>query len=313
MRENKLNQLMEHLRSAQLAEQHLQHLSNRAEIERKRLLKLEKQLDKEYLDYVRLKRLSVRGLFQNILRDKQKQLEIEHQEYLHATLQYNECLKSLDLIEFEQKVLLEKVAGLEDLRKQVESLLLQRDSALSKQYPQLHRALITIDKSNEDLLLLKREIHDAAIVTAKAHQIITEMIQLIQEEINDDLNWGDFSNRGLLQKEFQERKRMDRVVDLSFSLKSHIKKLQMELDDIYRLKSIPRFNRFDDLDTLNEIFYDRLVSDWILSKELSSTFKYLRNADDSLKRIASTLDNLLKQSDHQIKYLEEKRRRLLEE
>lgn len=311
MSENKLNQLLERYQSAKLAEKHLRFLRKRHQEELLRLRQLEAQLDKEYLDYIRLNQLSIRGLFMEILGNKDRQLEIEYQEYLHATLQYNDCLKSVELIEFELEILEEKVAGIANLRLQVEGFLKQKNSSISKDHPQLHRELVDIENSMEELTMLKREIHEAAIVNAKAHQVIFEMLTLIRQEISSDLRWGDFSNRGLLKKGLEERNRMDKVVDLSFKLKGHIKSLQRELDDIYQMKSVTRFNRFNDLETLNEIFYDRLVSDWILSKELSSTFKYLHNADDSLKQISETLKKLLKQADYQIGYLEGKKSKLL--
>lgn len=305
MNDQELDQLLERYRTARLAAKHLTQVQKTREQETGRLQRLEAQLDKEYLDYVRLKNFSIRGLFLKLLGNKDQQLDIEYQEYLHATLQYNECLKSLELLDFEENVLQEKVANLEKMRLQIEQLLTVRNSQLSQKYPRLYREIKRIERSKTKMVELKREIHEALIIAARSRYVIQQMMDLIQAEISSDLAWGNFSNLGS-SSDFTSRGRMDQVVDLSFQLKNHFKSLQVELDDVYRMKSVTRFDSLYDLERLNEIFYDRLVSDWILSQGLSSTFQTLRHASDSIRRIMVTLKNQQGITDQQLKYLDTK-------
>lgn len=102
---------------------------------------------------------------------------------------------------------------------------------------------------------LKREIHEALIIAARSRYVIQQMMDLIQAEISSDLSWGNFSRPGS-PSDFTNRGRMYQVVDLSFQLKNHFKSLQVELDDVYRMKSITRFDPFYDRECLNDIFYD---------------------------------------------------------
>lgn len=106
MNDQQLSQLLAQCRTARLAAKHLTQVRKTREQEMERLHRLEEQLDKEYLDYIRLKNFSIRGLFLKLLVNKDQQLDIEYQEYLHATLQYNECVKSLEILGFEENILI---------------------------------------------------------------------------------------------------------------------------------------------------------------------------------------------------------------
>ncbi len=73
------------------------HLKN-LEAERKPLIQI---LRKEKADVNKLYAMSVNMLFRHFLKNTELQLEIEHQEYVVATLRYNEFINAFNLPDYE--------------------------------------------------------------------------------------------------------------------------------------------------------------------------------------------------------------------
>ncbi len=64
------------------------------------------KMNKEHQDVIKLEKLSKQLLFKTILGNKELQLEIERQEYLQAVLEYNATAYNIDLIKYEQEILI---------------------------------------------------------------------------------------------------------------------------------------------------------------------------------------------------------------
>ena len=101
--------MIEAYQSMVMARQHLAKLKLRIEEERKACAVLLDLLNKEYEDIEALEKANVSRLFALVLKNQEEQMEIERQEYLHAAIKYREACKMLELLEFEQKVLEEKL------------------------------------------------------------------------------------------------------------------------------------------------------------------------------------------------------------
>ena len=97
-----LKKAIEAHNSLQRVKNHLDHVIRQIREEERTLKELGEVLKKEHRDVKKLEKLSVKGIFHEFLGDKKKQLEIERQEYLDAVMRYNECVKFLELLEFER-------------------------------------------------------------------------------------------------------------------------------------------------------------------------------------------------------------------
>jgi len=130
-----LEKLLADYQSIIHAKKHLTKLNQRLEEEELVLADLDLILEKEYQGVRKLEGLSVTSLFQTFLGNKEEQYEIEKQEYLHAVLMYNEAKKTVDLLSYEQQVLLEKAQRQQVVYEQLTSLLTER-----KQLIRMHPA-----------------------------------------------------------------------------------------------------------------------------------------------------------------------------
>ena len=86
-----IQQLIGSYQSAFFAQKHFDKVKVRLIEEQKQLANLSAALEKEQLDVLKMQHLTLKGIFHSILGDKKQQYEIEKQEYLMATMAYNEA------------------------------------------------------------------------------------------------------------------------------------------------------------------------------------------------------------------------------
>ena len=93
---------------------------------------MDKQLDKELKDIQKLEKLGLKSLFHKVLGSKEEELERERQEYLALNLKYKELIKSIEIAEFEEKVLAKKVVEIEVVERYLAKLMDQREKEILK-------------------------------------------------------------------------------------------------------------------------------------------------------------------------------------
>lgn len=310
-RNYQLENLIAEYRSIMLAKSHLYRLKLRLQSEKTNLIKLEDILEKEYQDLERFKETSVRKLFHKILKSKEQQYEIEKQEYLHAVLQFKDCKNIIDLLDFERSVLEEKISKEKLIRQQVDSLVSQRNLMISEKYVGFKNLMIALSGQLDQKLAYKREIHEALIVGLKASDIFKRMIQLIKKAKTEG-GWG-MKNFHKVASEDGLQTYIDQAHQLSHRAKPILQELQDELEDVYKHKNIKRLNRMEDFQHFNELYHDRLISDWIVKNKIVSTLNYLRGTADTLTQIVETLKIQLKMTEKEIAYLQERKEKVINE
>lgn len=304
------NLIAEH-RSIMLAKNHLFRLESRLKLEKENLLKLENILEKEYQDLERFKDTPVNKLFYKILKSREEQYEIEKQEYLHAVLQFKDAESMIQLLEFEQGVLVEKISKEKVVKQQLTSLISQRDFLVNKKYVGFKEAMIGIHHQMDQKLSYKREIHEALIVALKAKDTFNKMIHLLELAQSDE-GWG-MKNFHLGKLNSEQKPYIDQVFKLSYQAKQLLMELEDEMDDVYEHKSIKRINRIDEFQHFTEVYYERLISDWIVKNRIISALNYLNGKADSVTRIVETLKIQLKMTEKSIKYLNERKQTVIDE
>jgi uncharacterized protein involved in exopolysaccharide biosynthesis len=73
---------------------------------------LELSMQKEFEDIEALEKIGMKALFYKVLGSQEEQVEKERQEYLQASLKYDQARKSLELLEFEYNILSKKTGSL---------------------------------------------------------------------------------------------------------------------------------------------------------------------------------------------------------
>ena len=305
---DQIEQLIGEYRSILLAKKHLTKLQRRIASTEHDLKLLERIKLKEYKEVRALETLSVTSLFQTILGNKKEQYEIEKQEYLHAVLKYKEYAKTLELMIYEKEVLEEKVAKEDKTLEILNERLLQRDVEISAKYLNFRNQLIQVNEETDATLGAQREANEANIVGVKALIRLNEMIELLQKA-HDQEAWGkDF---GVLTAWSKVEKYVNEAHEVSIQLKLHLLELKDEMDDVFIDSPFKVYSPIQEFMHFHDIYYDRLVSDWIIQEKIVSVLNYLKGLKDNLRLVLNTLKSLLDTHDKKLAMLRQEKADIL--
>lgn len=305
--QSKLNGLLAAFKSIQIAKRHLIKLKPRLKEESEKLEELTLILNKEYDDLVQLEKMGITKLFSKFLGSYEEKYEIERQEYLHAFLQYKSCKKSIELLEFEINIIREKIEEEEEVRLEIEQLIITRDELTAKNYPSIKNKLQRISEKRDRHLDYIRELREAIGLSYEIQSLFSNMIQLFRKT-NQEGQWK-------LNSAFKTFKENDIPIDqahqLFFKVKQLLLKLDDELEDIYAFKRIGRWHKFKELQHFNVIYYDRLISDWVVKGSVDSTLNYIQGLNDSVDMISKSLEYQVSMTERKTAKLEEEQAALI--
>ena len=211
-----IEQSIELYQSIIMAKSHLGNLNKRIQEESEELDRLHDILQKEYKDVLRMEQQSLQGLFKRMLGSFEEQYELEKQEYLHAALRYNECKKTLELLEFERDVLLEKVAKEPKALEKLSSMVSQRKTYFAEKYPDLKARLNSLSEQTDTQIALKSKLHATIIIALNAKKVLNRMYDLLGYINGGSDVWGFYPSYQEIQ---EEKKRINEAHDLSYKVK----------------------------------------------------------------------------------------------
>jgi len=307
--DSKLENLVAEYRSIRLAKSHLEKLQVRLQEDHVTLRELAFILEKEYQDVLRMKKFKVKDLFIRVLDSEDEQYEIEKQEYLFAALQYNECKKSVELLEFEERILLEKVAKESKIKRELTALIKDREATISLKYPYIKEQLLDISLQIDSNFAYKRELHEAIIVGLKAQKVLEQMIHFLTLGSKNSAGWGVYAPT---YQAVQVQKKMykgylDEAHKLSHKAKQLLSELDDEMADIYAIKSSVRTHHFEEFRNFTNIYHDNLISDWILQKRIHATLNTISSTVANVRRLILTLKSQLKKTETSIEVLKKRK------
>lgn len=111
-----IKKLLEEHQSLKKSEARLAEIVPEIEKVNREVQTLEQQMRKEFEDIENLEKLGMKALFYKVLGSQEEQLEKERQEYLQASLKYDQVRKNLELLEFEYNILKKKIRKSSDNR-----------------------------------------------------------------------------------------------------------------------------------------------------------------------------------------------------
>lgn len=298
---------LEAYQNIQLVKKHLSHVHLQLEAAHAQLLELEWILDKEQRDVEALEKTSLTSIFYKLLGNKEQQLEKEKQEYLQAFLQYQDGKKSIELLEFEKKVLKEKLLNEKAIKIKLRDLKRQREIHLIKNDKIKGKEILQFDSQIEEKLLLQRELREALIVGIKAK----DELEKITIQLKRSPAWGQWeAYHGLAKLSFNS---IDKARNHAISAKQFLSELELELRDIYGRKRFKIASLLNHFLYFTDEFNDNLISDWIVAERIRNVSSGVLGIKDKLIRINNTLRIELKQADIAIKYLESQKEKVLNE
>ncbi len=308
--QNELREALQSQQSADKVRKHLEQLDKRLEAEYKQVEALAEALEKEDKYYEKLQQLSLKGLFYSVLGNKQQQMEKEKQEYLQASLKYDDAIKTSKLMEYERKVLQEKLDKLVGIDKKVAELLQLREREMTKSGSPQGRQLLAISQKIEAQLRMDHEIVEALAVADETVEVLASMFNYLQKA----RNWGNWNRRGKggIVNTMIRRSNVDQARTLASRARFLLQKFEDELRDIYTdVGSLDLSLNMDSFVRFTDIFFDNLISDWIVRQKIQNALAAVRSVHDRVKRMSTTLLARRRSLEATLNQLEEQKEQLL--
>ena len=290
----------------QKIEIHLVNLERRIKAYEKESLRLLRIVEKEEEDYHKLERLNLQSLFSRVLGNQEKALEKERQDYLMAVLKYQSAVKNLDTLQFEKEVLTKQLSGLYNAEKEFETKFSKNETRL-----EAHLSAKTKTKLKAvDLRLLNheariRELREAVKAGKKAE---TTLLRLIND-LSNITRWGNSfvdkknakiggkgSNSSAGKRKFVSQSKKD-----AYKANVLLENFETEIQDIQKHFKIDYRNYIKSFEDFLELFYDNLITDWIVKKNLKNTSFAIQTVHDKVARILAMLDKEIEKSKVYIK------------
>jgi hypothetical protein len=289
-------------------ERHLAQVNEQLVEANKNLDVLESSLSKEFRDIEKLERLSLKGLFHQVLGSKEEQIEKERQEYLQVSLKYDEAKKSVELLEYERSLLegktndIKKIeASLNRLIKQREKLLIESNSQAGLQILDL---LLIIDTNREFIGNVQQVQKMAAEVVAMLDQMIGHL--------RHAKNWGQWDMAGRQRgASYIKHSSIDKARDLAYHTKHLLVRFENDLSHIYGRQQFNLHLEFDSFSRFTDIFFDNLISDWIVQQKIQNALSNVLSVRDKITRISQSLTQEIRKAEQKVVAVEEQRKELV--
>jgi hypothetical protein len=234
--EEKIQELSGQLSEIASLEKHLSNLHADIKGAHEDLRASEKVLEKEYEDVIRLEERSQNWLFTRLRGDQEEQLEKERAEYYEAFLQTKEARKSIELLEFEEKVLSEKLSSLQPrqflLKKELLELLEEQEKTVSAYSSEKRSKLRIVNIKIDQQHRLIKETQDCMEVCQTMISMLKELFGILHF-IHEEKLLYDQSKRKDLNLQVADAAMKYRQIN------NKRKQLKKELRQLYKKMPIP--------------------------------------------------------------------------
>lgn len=273
-------------RQLQKVEKHFLELTSRLSKENDEISRLGALLKKEETDLSSLESAGIRSLFHKILGDKDKQIEIERQEYLQNALKYNELNKSIELIEYEKELMGKKLARVDLIEQRYNKLIKLREKELLRSDSEEGKTLLDLSRKLDARLIELKDIDEAI----ESGEEALRYVRSLESQLQKARNWGQWDTYGGGHGVgWFKHQAVDRARDMLHKVRHSLLNFQKELSDVYEDAFIDINLRMDKFDRFVDIFFDNLITDWVVQQKIT---KALDNVSNTKKQVLNALKKL---------------------
>ncbi len=274
-----------------------------------KLDKLHGIMVKELEDLSEIESKGLKTFFYKVLGSKEEQIEKERQEYLTASLKFNEYQKTVEILEFELDLLKKKLRDSTSLKKQLEVLKSQRENEILRSHPALAQQLLGLSKQVDELYGFRKELLDVETVGTKCIKSLNDMVQYLKQA----KQWGNWDMMGgnrSRQAGYSKMAAIDKAKNISVWVKHELMNLNKELKDVGHQNGEFQLN-MDNFNSFTDIFFDNLITDWVVQQKISNTLSNTVSVRDRVVLILKSIQSEMAKSDKQINTLNLEKDRVL--
>ena len=303
----KIREFLEKFEKLVIIGSHLETIEDKLKEAYAQLEILDRKLDDELKDIQRIESIGVRSVFHKVLGNQEEQIEKERQEYLEASLKYQEYKKSVDLLEYEKGLLEKKISQKPLIEKELNRLKSEREKEiLLSRNPELRGKLSDLIKRHDLFILLLKDIHEALEEGEKSQK----MLSIVLSYLKKARDWGRWEKKSKRRGMNVKNRAIDQAMKNLSKAQLQLNLFDRELKDLGKSNLNLKINS-SHFDKFTDFFFDNLISDWIVQQKIKSTIASVESVDDHVKRICMSLLNEDKECKSEIEKLENEREKIL--
>ncbi len=269
--------------------QHTAALQERLQFEQAALSSMEKVLDKEQRDVEALEKEGLSTMFRKWMGDREDRLDKERNDYLKASLRFNELYKSVELIKYELDLLLKKEQREGLVAAELAELYLQREKEILATDPELLVSLKGIMSQAEQLTKYSVEVEEAIT----AGQITVQYVAKAEQFLQEAQNWtqremwaGRQSGSGQMKY-----RSIDHARGMVQEARHALYKFGNELRDVDSSFKLNITLEIESFGQFTNVFFDNLITDFYIMQKVTKSLETVVRTRHEIERILQVLGN----------------------
>lgn len=247
----------------------------------------------EFEDVEKIENSNWNGLFKQFLGHDDKALEHEKQEMLWAYMSLEKAHKTMEVLQYEKSVLVQKLVKFDYDEEKLTELLKQKEDFL-KASPQMRIKLTLLDHKLEHFNKQKKEIMEVLELNAE----LASLFRAVKNELGQISNWNkalsSYYGRGHYSS-YKKKQYIKRNLELIPKIEILNEKLNIELQDLKKKYELDFTNNLTLLNNFFVLFLDNLITDWIVRDGLLSATKTVDMCHAKVERLELMLKHELEQ------------------
>ncbi len=307
--QQQLKESIQELETIRKVSEHTAQLRERLAAEEKALLVMETTLAKEQRDVETLEREGLTSMFRKFIGDREEKLEKEREEYLRASLRFNELFKSVELIRFELDLLSKKEQSQDTVARRVETLIAYREKELLDLDPQVALVLKGINQQADKLHKYSVEVEEAHAAGKRALELVRGCEQnLIEAQLMGQRDmWGSkYHGTG-----HRKHDAIDRARDLAYRSRHELIRFGNELQDVFKGMQLDVNMTIEDFGRFTDVFFDNLITDYLIQQKISKSLVNVNGTRQRLDYIMLSVDSERGVIREKLEKLEEERKKII--
>lgn len=283
---------------------HLKNLDKLIKEKRAEIPHWEEVVQDEEKDIQDLEKFNLYNLFKFVLEDKEKQMEKERQEYLHAFLTLKSIKENLLELENERDLFKKNLSSKFNVEKNFDKLVQKEKDKIIHAFPEIGEEIIIFEEKIANHKIKIVEIKQAQKEGQRLIQLFSRSIASM-EKIE---SWGFVKSRN-------NQVNIDRAVKkLKTSLgitNKHLQKFEEELYDFTDHYTLDYTHQIDDVKHFMRQYYDTLITDWVIESKIEHSLHLVSSLIGKIRRILAMLDQELLETRSYIKTEEKDKRNFI--
>ena len=286
--QQRLRESIQELEQIRKIQVHTAQLSTRLEEEEKALQVMETSLAKEQRDVETLEREGLTSMFRKFLGDREEQLDKEREEYLRASLKFNEIYKSVELIRFELDLLSKKEQNYDAVLRRVEALITEREKELMDLDPNIALVLKGINQQTDKLHQYSVEVEEAYAAGTKALTLVSgaEKHLINARFMGQQEMWGRRHQGNYHMK----RESIEVARDLAYQSRHALIRFGNELQDVFKGLQLNVSMEIEEFGAFAEIFFNNLITDYLVQQKITKSLVNVTGTRQRVEVIMQSLD-----------------------